>query len=1120
MTTATRCQRAGDSACRPVRQKRFAAAVGFVLLGLLMLPARLPAAKPEEKPSEPPVDFNRQIRPLLADHCFKCHGPDAHQRQADLRLDLKEAVLGKAGLRDSGRIVQPGAPSKSELYRRITARDADERMPPPDAGLDLTAKEIELIRRWIEQGADWQEHWAFVPPRRPVLPQVQRGEWIRQPLDAFILARLEQERLAPSPEAPREVLIRRVSLDLTGLPPTPEEVEAFLSDPSPDAYERLVDRLLASPRYGERMALPWLDAARYADTNGYQTDGERTMWRWRDWVIEAFNANMPFDQFTIEQIAGDLLPQPTLEQRIATGFLRNHRGNAEGGIIPEEYLVEYVVDRVETTSTVWLGLTMGCARCHDHKFDPFSQHDFYRLFAFFHNVPESGKAVKYGNSPPFIRAPTRDQQRLLAALDAELAVASDRLRQLEPNIRQAMHEWERRLRRQRAEDGAIQWFPTKGLVGRVGFDADAALVADARRNRAGRPADSADAHDAKATEAASEQTAWRNETSWCGRVSERRWLDGDREFVAGPLRAAALFDGRRFVDVGPVGRFGFLDEFSLSAWIRPDDPNAGTIVSRMSDVPEGKGYALVLRNGHLHADLVVRWLDDAIRVRTRNRLAPGRWHHVAFTYDGSRRAAGLRLYVDGERQELDILLDELNQSFDSAEPLRIGAGGGPGARFRGAIDEVRIYDRVLNADEVGWLATAETIDLLASKKPEKRTPAEAGKLRAFFILHQAGDDLRAPFAHYEQLTDRRKALVDTFPTTMVMQEMPTPRPTYVLKRGQYDLPTERVEPGVPGALHPWPQGAPPNRLGLARWLVDPGNPLTARVIVNRIWQEHFGTGLVKTAEDFGTQGERPSHPQLLDFLATELVRSGWDLKALQRQIVTSATYRQSSRATPELINRDPENRLLARGARFRLPAEVIRDQALAISGLLVEQLGGPSVRPYQPPGLWKELSGQEYVPDRGPALYRRSLYTFWKRTAPPPSMSTFDAPSREFCVVRRSRTDTPLQALALMNETGWLECARFLAETALEQTGMTDQQRLQWVFRRATARLPSEAEQTILTGALDAYRRRFRDDPESAGKLIAVGEAPRCESFDVRELASWMVVSSLVLNLDEVVTRE
>ena len=963
------------------------------------------AATAAEAPIPETIEFNRDIRPILSDKCFTCHGPDEANRKTVMRFDKREGAFAELS---GGRFaIVPGKPDDSELIRRITAENEAVRMPPVYSGRTLSDREKTLLRRWIGQGAQWQKHWSFLAPKRPDLPHVENSSWVRNAVDAFVLHRLDVEGLQPAPEADGARLLRRVTLDLTGLPPTPAELDAFVKDDSPKAYEKVVDRLLASPRYGERMAARWLDAARYADTNGYQTDAEREMWRWRDWVIDAFNANMRFDEFTVDQIAGDMLPHPTLDQKIATGFNRNHRGNGEGGIIPEEYAVEYVVDRVETTSTVWLGLTLGCARCHDHKYDPLKQKEFYSVFAYFNNVPERGNAFKYGNSPPFIAAPTRDEQAQLAELDGRIATAKKTFAALQPEIERAQRLWEQPL----AGGPPVDWALSDGLIAR--YRLDNALTAELFGPEA------------------------RKESEKKGNPAAR---DGEPVFAAGKLGRAIQLDGKAYIDAGDVAKFGFYDKFTLAAWVEPQAAD-GAIVSRTTDEDDAesygyKGYGLYLKDGKVQGNLVLRWLDDALRVETKNPLRLNAWQHVMLTYDGSRLASGVKIYVDGVEQELTVVLDEMNQEFRVANPLRIGAAG-PNTRFRGSIDDVRIYDRCLTPAQAAIVASAQSVNEIAAIDSASRTPAQADKLRLCFLDEYAPEPVRAAWKQLRQLHLEREQLSDSFPTVMVMQERETRRETHVLKRGAYDAPQEKVEPGVPAVLPALPDGAPNNRLGFARWLVDPANPLTARVTVNRFWQMFFGMGLVKTVEDFGSQGEWPTHPELLDWLATEFVQSGWDVKGIVKTIVMSATYRQSSKADAGQLERDPENRLLARGPRFRLPAEMLRDQALAVSGLLVEELGGPSVKPYQPAGLWSEMAGSsDYPQDHGDKLYRRSLYTFWRRTIPPPSMMNFDAAGREACTVRATRTNTPLQALNLMNDVTFVEASRVLAERMMKEGGI------------------------------------------------------------------------------------
>ncbi|MBI3862423.1 MAG: DUF1553 domain-containing protein [Planctomycetia bacterium] len=1086
-----------------------------VLCGLAAGRRPLQAAEPGGAPAGASVEFNRDVRPILSDNCYQCHGPDKVQRKADLRLDTEAGATLDLGGR---RALVPGDVEHSELYQRLVAADAAERMPPAKSGKKLAPAQVETIRRWIAQGAQWQKHWAFLPPVAAAPPAVTGRDRVRNAIDAFVLARLEKEGLSFAPEADRTTLIRRVSLDLTGLPPTPEEVDTFLADSSPDAYETVVDRLLASSRFGERMAVRWLDGARYADTNGYQSDGDRSMWRWRDWVIDAYNRNMPFDQFTVEQLAGDMLPDATLDQQIASGFNRNHRGNAEGGIIPEEYAAEYVVDRIDTTSTVWLGLTMGCSRCHDHKFDVFSQKDFYQLFAYFNNVPEYGRAIKYGNSPPMIKTPTNEQQDRLKSLDQNLAGAESAFGKLMPELAASQAEWEQGLDVQ----GLAGWTVTHGQIAHVSFDALPPATAE-------RPAP--------------------------------RWQDGEPAERTGKLGQAGEFDGKRFIDAGDIGAFGFYDKFSLAAWVHPEAGRGGTIVSRMTDAEHADGYYVVLDGGRVQLNLVKRWLDDALRVETETPLASGSWQHVLVTYDGTRLASGVQIFVDGKPQKLRVVLDLLNQTFATKEPLRIGGGNGPEGRFHGMIDDVRVYDEVLSEADAQILATSESIGELRAIEPVRRTAAQARKVQTCYLEHAPPGPIRDAHLRVESLRKDRVRLVESFPTTMVMREMPVPRETFVLVRGEYDKRGEKVSPGIPSSFGPLPAGSPNNRLGLARWVADRSNPLTARVAVNRMWQMLFGTGFVKTVDDFGAQGEWPSHPELLDWLAVEfmsttsspplskggaggvappvvegpnanqatpptppLLRGGtkgaWDVKSLLRLIVTSSTYRQSSKSIPALQQRDPDNRLLGRGPRMRLSAEMVRDQALFAGGLLVEKLGGPSVKPYQPAGLWKELADTEYVQDTGENLYRRSMYTFFKRTVAPPTMMTFDAAGRETCVVRETRTNTPLQALTLMNEVTFIESARGLAQRIMAHGGPSPAERLTLAFRLAISRAPRPREIEILVSGWQSHRDRFARIPDAADKLTKIGDLARPANIDVAELAAYTVVAGTILNLDESITKE
>ncbi|MEB2359904.1 MAG: DUF1553 domain-containing protein [Bryobacterales bacterium] len=1030
-----------------------------------------------------PIDFNRDIRPILSDTCFACHGPDEKHRMVGLRLDTKDGAFAE---RKGGPVIVPGDPAASRLYQRVSAEKKAMRMPPAGAGQDLTAAQIDLLRRWIAQGAKWETHWAYTTPVRPELPTVGEKGWPRNAIDNFVLARLEREGLEPSHEADKATLLRRVTLDLTGLPPTPAEVNAFVADKSSAAYEKVVDRLLASPRHAERMAMQWLDLARYADTHGYHIDSHRDMWPWRDWLIRAFARNMPYDEFTIEQLAGDLLPSPTRDQLIATGFNRNHMINFEGGAIPEEYHVEYVVDRVEATSNVWMGMTLGCARCHDHKYDPVSQKDFYRFFAFFNNVSDKGLDGRYGNAEPFLQLSTPEQKNRLDNLTWQIECKESDLddEQLAPQIA----EWEKQRRAAIAPDS-----PKDGLVGHWEFDGHLADTSGNYRHA----------------------TVPRGEVTW----------------AEGPVVRSAVFSGETHASLGGAADFNSGDAFSLALWIRRSGSNF-TVLHKSDPGRDHRGFDIsfdefipvpdLRRASHLSFRLIHKWPGSAIVVRTRERLIQGDWDHIVINYDGSGKAAGVKLFVNGKPYETDVLEDTLAGSFRTSAPL--GIGDKHVARpYKGQIDDLRVYNRQLTVEEIDHLAIHYPIDtVLASAK---RSKDQKSRVREYFLTYAAPENLRAEYRELNRLLKEKKELEKQIPTTMVMDEG-EPRETFVLGRGDYRNRTEKVTADVPSALPPLPKDAPRNRLGLARWLIDPANPLTSRVAVNRYWQMYFGTGLVKTVEDFGSQGEPPSHPELLDWLATEFIRTGWDIRAMQRLIVTSATYRQSSKASPELVEKDPENRLLARMSRFRLPAETVRDNALAISGLLVEKTGGPSVYPYQPEGVWEAIaygdvySAQKYKQDHGEALYRRSMYTFWKRTAPPPALATFDAPDREKCTARRARTNTPLQALVLLNDPTFVESSRKLAEHMMADGGKDAQSRIRYGWKLATARNPESREVRPLKALFEQEYANYRNDRDSALKLTGVGESEASAKFDAAELAAWTTVASVILNLDETITKE
>lgn len=1054
------------------------------LLALLSSPAALLAQAPPANTAAK-LQFNRDVRPILSDKCFGCHGPDAKNKGVPVRLDLEAEA--KRELPSGRRAIVPGDPANSTLVQRIRSERKGLLMPPHYSGLTLTEQQLQTLEQWVRQGAEWQPHWSFTPVAPPALPTTSRA-WGHNPIDRFVLARLEQEGLQPRPPATAETLLRRVTLDLTGLPPTPDERARFLADHQADpagAYPRLVDRLLASPRFAERLAARWLDVARYADSNGYQYDGERVMWRWRDYVIESFHQNKPFDHFVREQLAGDLLPNPTLEQRMATGFNRNHRINTEDGIVPAEYAVEYVVDRVETVGAAFLGLTTGCARCHNHKYDPLTQKEFYQLYALFNNIPEFGRGSKYGNSYPTMPAPTAAQQAEAAQLRQKMAAVEKQLQALQPQLQTAQKAWEKQQAQQLANPAA--WGPKSFADGYYSFDAETGPL---RAN---------------------------------GRFGAARRFTGNSD--TGNSETGTKESSAQVIVDKQIGRYDITDPFTISAWVYGDGSlPQGTILSRgNSDSFKGKGFALHVLDGRLYFAITSIWADDGLRLQSKNKLQPNRWHHVAVTFDGSKLAVGTRLYLDGQPLETEVLLDTLYRPFVNAgavykADVHIGGGAGPENRFRGLLDELRLFRRPLPPEEVGLLAVGRTVAELAAK-PAPRTPAEEQLLRLAFLESGAPEPARSLWAKLAELTDAERQLARQFPSVMVMQEMPSPRPTHLLQRGQYDKPGELVEPGLPAFL-PAPAQPVRNRLDFANWLVAPQNPLLARVTVNRFWQMLWGTGLVKTTEDFGLQGEWPSHPELLDWLAADFVANRWNVKALFRTLVLSATYRQDSGAPAELWQKDPDNRLLARGPRVRLPAEVIRDSALLVSGLLTHQVGGPSVKPYQPDGLWAEVTMQDsaYIQAKGADLYRRSLYTFWKRTAAPPMMLNFDASGREVCSVRETRTNTPLQALNLMNDVTFVESARQVGARMLREA-QTPEDRLARGFQIIFGRNPSDREKQIVRSSLQYHLDLFRTKPQAAQALLKQGDSPAAD-LPPDEAAAYLAVASLLLNTDEFVTKE
>lgn len=1033
------------------------------------------------------ISFSLHVRPILSDRCFSCHGPDAEGRVTDLRFDTEEGMAAALLESPRSRAVKGGSLSGSELFHRIVSDDPEYRMPPPESNLTLDDREIAVLTRWIEQGGDFEQHWAFTPPTPREAPETDNPEWIRDPLDAFILESLEREGLAPSEEASREEWLRRVSFDLTGLPPTLEEMDAFLGDTSAGAHEKVVDRLLASEQYGERMAVEWLDLARYADSHGYQDDGWRNMWPWRDWVIRSFNSNQPYDAFVTDQLAGDLYEKPTRDQILATGFNRNHLQSQEGGIVLEEFRVDYVANRTDTFGKAFLGLTMECSRCHDHRYDPVSQGEYYELFAFFNSVNEIGNIPYAGEASPTVILTTEVEDQELEEIRSMIARLEAEADPSNPHWDEGFESWSSTGPHDVTPAGMIAHYPIEELVEKDNLLTLEDLV---------QP-DSAGYF----------------------------WGDKDNlpTIVEGVEGNAMRLVGDGWLDMGNKRHhFDRVDPFSLSLWFRMDDSTTyGPLMAKTSGLFDGdRGYHTFLNPDHtLTARVVHVGPDNEIRIQTHEAVTPGEWHHIVLKYDGSSRASGLGLYLDGTRMATRVLVDNLKQSTTiTIDPFTGDSTNwaGPGDLRLGFTDNNQRMLEGVTVDEFKVFRHALT-------PPEIRTLAgqEAGEegLREYWVTTQSSEWKQVQH-ELRKARARENHILTHAPEVMVMKDLPEPRPTYLLYRGQYDQPREEVRPGTPSSVLSFGDDLPPNRLGLARWLFDPSNPLTARVQVNRLWQQVFGQGIVETSDNFGSQGAIPSHPELLDQLAIDYRESGWDTKAMLKRLVLSATYRQTSFTSPDLREKDPSNTLLARGPSRRLSAEMMRDNALAVSGLLVPEIGGKPVKPYQPPGLWKEQAtrnGTEYVQDHGDDLYRRSMYTIWKRTTPPPAMMNFDASERNLCIVRRQSTSTPLQALVLMNDPQFVEAARILAERMIREGGSLDNERIRFGFRALTGREPNSEEQGILGNLLEAERSAYRSSPAAARELMTAGEYPADPSLPSTEIAAFTTVASTIMNFDATV---
>ena len=1024
------------------------------------------------------ISYNRDIRPILSENCFSCHGADSAARKAGLRLDHFETATNK--LEDGAVAIVPGQPDKSEMIRRILATD-DDQMPPEKINKVLKPWQKELLKKWIASGAKYEPHWAFVSPVKAPVPVVKNSKWVKNPVDNFILARLESEKLKPNSEAGKRTLIRRVTLDLTGLPPSPAQVELFVKDKWPDAYEKLVDRLLASPQWGEHRARYWLDAARYGDTHGIHYDNYREMWTYRDWVINAFNANMAFDQFTIENLAGDLLPDATRDQKIGSGFNRCHATSNEGGSIDEEVFVNYTRDRTETTGQTWLGLTVGCAVCHDHKYDPLTQKDFYSLSAFFNNTTQKAMDGNIKDTPPVMVIPKPEDVARWQKLGDDIPAAEHKISERKIVARVDFNNW-----LQQPYHAGISAQPTaEKLVFAAPLDEGTGTQIHFEFAGTNQAVD------------IGENTNWQS-----GVVATLA-------YTTGKSTAPAFAD---------VGNFERTNMFSFTTWVRLGEDKNGALFARMDDrAGKLRGWDLFVEGGKPAFHLISDYPTNALKVSAKMELPKDRWNFVAVTYNGSSKAGGVKVYVNGAMQEVEMPNNTLNASTLTTVPFKLGQRETGSVLAHAGLQDLKIFSRVLSPNEVKELMNLPRLQWL-SHKPQRSTN-ETEELFSLWI-NQTDRVYRGLIAARDGLNKEQMEIRQRGTVAYVMNERTNAPEAHVLFRGAYDQRRDKVDAITPGFLPSLPATAPHNRLGFAQWLLRPENPLTARVTVNRYWQELFGTGLVKTAGDFGVAGEQPAHPELLDWLAVDFREHGWDVKRIFKLMVMSATYRQSAVCSAEKIERDPENRLLARGPRFRMDAEMIRDYALAASGLLINKIGGPSTRPYQPPGIWEVVgmpggNTRKYVQDHGDKLYRRSVYTFWKRQAAPASLEIFNAPSREVCTVRRERTDTPLQALVTLNDPQFVEAARILAQNALQNKKDV----FDFIAERLLARPLTKDERKIISANANDLLAHYQAEPKEAMELLAVGELKSDAKIEPTKLAAYTMVVNELMNLDEVLNK-
>jgi hypothetical protein len=1028
------------------------------------------------------VQYNRDIRPILNDNCFACHGQDVKARAADLRLDQRDTAV-------ETRAIVPGDPNASAIIQRILSTDENEVMPPPSSHKTLTPQQKELLKQWIAEGAEYQGHWAYLPPVRPELPQVRNAGWIRSPIDRFVLAELERRGIEPAPEADLRTLIRRVSLDLTGLPPSQEEIERVMSDPSPERYENYIDELMSRQEWGEHRGRYWLDYARYADTHGIHFDNFREMWSYREWVIKAFNRNMPFDQFTTEQLAGDMLPNASLDQKIASGFNRCNITTSEGGAIDEEYKVLYTRDRVETTGQVWLGLTVGCAVCHDHKFDPISQKEFYQLAAFFNNTTQNAMDGNAKDTPPIVPVPLDADRERFLALDGLIAEAQQKMDQQRAQSRGGFDAFAA----DPVQRDALVWQP---LVAQESLETLLPLRSQDPKSFA----------------------------VWHAGQFRQVGLESDATLAPGHVGDAAWQVNATLFPTLPAGDLERDQPFSISLWVKPgNDSQGGSLLARMNEVDQHRGWDVWTENGNVGMHLIHKWPDNAIKVVSTERLTSSRWQHVTITYDGSSKAEGLKIFIDGREVGKNVLKNGLTETMRTEVPLRLGRRHAGTPAMDSKLQDVRIYRKPLTPDELRSIPQVTRRQYLISKAQRS---AEEGEELYNWYLAERDPEFPKLTASHQQLVAEKADILRRGTIAHIMNERAEPPKAYILMRGDYDKRADEVTAATPQVLHPMKDDAPRNRVGFAAWLLQDNNPLTTRVVVNRFWQEVFGQGIVSSAGDFGVTGQLPTHPELLDYLAVSFREDSWNIKNLFRSIVTSSTYRQSASVSPEKLALDPSNKFMARGPRFRMDAEMVRDYALSASGLLVSKIGGPSVRPYQPVGVWEAVAmpgsnTRDYVADTGEGLYRRSLYTFLKRSAPPPNMEVFNATAREVCTVRRERTNTPLQALVTLNDVQFVEAARILAQKTIQAIPDPNDVagRLQSIAAKLLSRPLRGDELGVVQSEVNDLLAFYRANPELAKELLAVGATRSPENLDAAELAAWSMVVNTLLNLDEVLTK-